>query len=230
MISAGRCILVAALVGVSACGGDDSQTTAEPDVPIVAALGDSITAGAPGRSPHPELRGVIAARGQLTRSSQWEYWAALETDGAFRFRNCGVEGDRTDEIEARLPGCTRGADVVVVQGGTNDLAQRRTPAAAAANIRDMIRRAKDAGLRTLVTTVLPINARYPKWAPEVRRLNALILAIAREKDVPVIDFFGELEDPRRPDRMPPKWTNDGVHPTVDGYARIGRAAATELQR
>ena len=223
-----RAFLVAALVGLSACGGDDSQAPPEPP-PIVAALGDSITAGALGWSPNPELREVIAERGQLTRESQWEYWAGRATDEAFRFRNCGVEGDRTDEIEARFEQCTEGAEVVVVQGGTNDLAQNRTAATAAQNILDMVRRAKDAGLRTLVTTVPPIAARYPKLASEVRRLNELIVALAGEEDVPVIDFFRLLEDPRRPDRMAGRWTDDGVHPTVDGYARIGRAAARVME-
>ena len=224
-----RGLLVIALVAVLGCGGDDSQAPPEPPS-IVASLGDSITAGAPRWSPNRELRAVIASRGELTRTSQWEYWADQATDGAFGFRNCGVEGDRTDEIEARFAGCTAGADVVVIQGGTNDIAQNRTPAAAAVNIRDMVRRAKKRGLRTLVTTAPPINVRYPKWAPAVERLNALIRAVARQEGVPVIDFFGELEDPQRPNRMPGRWTDDGIHPTVEGYARIGRAAAVELQR
>ena len=230
MTTAARCTLAAALVVLSACGGGDEQTTAEPNVPIVATLGDSISAGAPLWSPNPDFRAAIAARGgRLTRSSQWQHWAAAATDGACRFRNCGVEGDRTDEIEARLAGCSEGADVVVVQGGTNDVIQGGNPAAAAANIREMVRRARDAGLRTLVTTVPPINRRYPEWAPEVRRLNALIVALAREEAVSVIDFFGLLEDPRRPDRMPARWTDDGLHPNVDGYARLGRAAARKLE-
>ena len=66
--------------------------------------------------------------------------------------------------------------------------------------------------------------------PGVQRLNALIRAIASQQGVQVIDFFGLLEDPARPDRMPAKWTEDGIHPTVQGYERIGRAAAVELQR
>jgi lysophospholipase L1-like esterase len=214
---------------LSACGDGGSSTTAEPNVPIVATLGDSITAGAPRWSPNPQLRAVIASREELTRESQWQYWAGAATDGAFRFRNCGVEGDRTDEIEARFAGCTTGADVVVIQGGTNDLAQHRTPAEAAANIRDMVRRAQQAGLRALVTTIPPVNSRYPTYAEPVRRLNARITSLAREARVRVIDFFGQLEDPRRPDQMPARWTADGIHPTVEGYARLGRAAARQLQ-
>lgn len=229
MTFAARCLLAVVLVTLSACGDSGSSTTAEPDVPIVATLGDSITAGAPRWSPNPQLRAVIASRGQLTRESQWQYWAGAATDGAFRFRNCGVEGDRTDEIEARFAHCTAGADVVVIQGGTNDLAQGRTPAEAAGNIDDMVRRAERAGLRALVTTIPPINRRYPTWAAAVRRLNARIVSLARQARVPVVDFFGELEDPRRPDRMPARWTADGIHPTVEGYGRLGRAAARELQ-
>jgi lysophospholipase L1-like esterase len=55
------------------------------------------------------------------------------------------------------------------------------------------------------------------------------MSLAREKGVPVIDFFGLLEDPRHPDRMPARWTADGIHPTVDGYARLGRGAAHQLE-
>ena len=229
MTSAARCILVAALAALSACGGSGSSTPAEPEVPVVAALGDSITAGAPGWSPNPNLRAAIESRGRLTRSSQWEYWADRATDGAYRFRNCGVEGDRTDEIEARFARCTAGADVVVIQGGTNDLTQGRSVAAAAANIQDIVRRAQDAGLRTLVTTIPPINGRYATWAAVVRRLNARITSLAQDDGVSVIDFFGLLEDPRRPGHMPARWTADGIHPTVEGYARLGRAVARQLE-
>ncbi len=229
MTSAVRCILAVALVALAACGESGSSTTAEPDVPIVATLGDSITAGAPGWSPNPSLRAVIESQGQLTRSSQWQHWADKATDGAFRFRNCGVEGDRTDEIEARFARCTAGADVVVVQGGTNDLTQGRTVAAAVANIQDILGRAREAGLRALVTTIPPINGRYRTWAAVVRRLNSRIRSLAQDEGVPVIDFFGRLEDPRRPGHMPARWTADGIHPTVRGYERLGDAAARALQ-
>jgi hypothetical protein len=224
MISAVRGLLVVAVVVVLGCGGESQD---EPEPPLVATLGDSITAGAPRWSPDPIRRQLL--RGRPTPKSQWQFWAQRATDGEFRFRNCGHEGDRTDEIEARFGECTRGADVVVIQGGTNDIAQGRTPATAAVNLREMIQRAKAAGLRTLVTTIPPVNVQYPRWAPEAARLNRQIRVIAQREDVPVIDFFGLLEDPARPGRMPPQLTDDGVHPTVRGYARIGSAAARELE-
>jgi acyl-CoA thioesterase-1 len=222
-----RFILVGVvLIAAAGCGGDDPPTGGESQSPLVATLGDSITAGAPRWSPDPEVRKLV--RGRVTRESQWQYGAERALDGRFRFRNCGVEGDRTDEIELRLEACAADAQVLVVQGGTNDIVQGHTPASAAENIRQMVRRARDAGLVVLVTTVPPINARHPRWAPEVRRLNNLIRALAREEGVSVIDFFRPLEDARRPGRMRTDWTADGVHPTVEGYLRIGRVAARKL--
>ena len=226
MLSARFILVGVMLLPGAGCGGDDPPTGGESQPPLVATLGDSITAGAPRWSPNPKLRKYL--RGRATRESQWQYGADRALDGRFRFRNCGVEGDRTDEIELRLEACAADAQILVVQGGTNDIAQGHTPVSAAANIRQMVRRARDAGLVVLVTTVPPINARHPRWAPEVRRLNDLIRALAREEDVSVIDFFKLLEDPRRPGRMRPDLTADGVHPTVEGYLRIGRVAAREL--
>src|SRR3954470_2453281 len=81
---------------------------------VVAALGDSITEGSPG------LTG-------------WDQWAA-RTDMRLEFRNCGVYGERTDEIAARLDECAGGADVLIVQGGINDIVQGRDAAAAAENL------------------------------------------------------------------------------------------------
>jgi lysophospholipase L1-like esterase len=227
MLSARFILVGVVLLTGAGCGGDDSPTGAESPPPLVATLGDSITAGAPRWSPNPKLRKILV-RGPATRESQWQYGAERALDGRFRFRNCGVEGDRTDEIELRLEACAADAQILVVQGGTNDIVQGRTPSSAAANIRQMVRRARDAGLDVLVTTVPPLNARHPRWAPEIRRLNELIHALAREEDVSVIDFFKLLEDPRRPGRMRADWTADGVHPTVEGYRRIGRVAARRL--
>lgn len=186
-----------------------------------------MTAGAPRWSPDPKRR-MLLVRGRPTRESQWQYAAERELDGRFRFRNCGVEGDRTDQIVARFESCIAGAQVLFVQGGTNDLVQGQPPAGAAANIRSMIRRAREAGLDVVVATIPPLNVRHPEWAPEIRRLNDLIRTLAREEDVPVVDFYSALEDPRRPGRMRADWTADGVHPSIEGYRRLGRAAAAAI--
>src|SRR6266511_435105 len=104
---------------------------------VVAALGDSITEGSPG------LTG-------------WDVWAA-RADPRLEFRNCGIYGQRTDEIAARLDDCTRGVDALVVQGGINDIAQGRPLELAAKNLRTMVRRGSELGLRVLLVDVLLWN-------------------------------------------------------------------------
>jgi lysophospholipase L1-like esterase len=43
--------------------------------------------------------------------------------------------------------------------------------------------------------------------------------------VPIVDFFGTLQDPRVPNRLRPQWTAEGVHPSVEGYKRLGHIVA-----
>ena len=171
---------------------------------LVAALGDSITEGSPG------LAG-------------WDKWAA-RADETLEIRNCGIYGQRTDEIAARLEECARGAEVLVVQGGINDIAQGRDVAQAAANLRAMVRRGKELGLRVALCDVLPWNNGWPDAEPEIRRLNALIAEIAQTEDVALLPFHDTLEDPNRPGRMREEWTFEGDHPNEDGYRRLAEVA------
>jgi lysophospholipase L1-like esterase len=171
---------------------------------LVAALGDSITEGSPG------LRG-------------WDVWAAA-ADPRLSFRNCGIYGQRTDQIAARLTECARGADVLIVQGGINDVAQGRDVDTAAGNLRAIVRGGKELGLRVALADVLPWNNGWPGAEPKIRRLNELIAEIAREEDVPLLPFHDTLEDPERPGRMREEWTHEGDHPNEDGYRRLAEVA------
>jgi lysophospholipase L1-like esterase len=173
---------------------------------IVAALGDSITEGSPG------LPG-------------WDVWAA-RADPQLEIRNCGIYGQRTDEIMQRLDDCARGAEVLVVQGGINDIAQGRPVEEAAENLRAMVQRGKELGLRVLLVDVLPWNNGWPDAEPEIRGLNELIAEVARDEEVPLLPFHDTLEDPDRPGRMREEWTSDGDHPSVEGYRRLGELAFT----
>ena len=171
---------------------------------IVAALGDSITEGSPG------LRG-------------WDIWAA-QADSSLEIRNCGIYGQRTDEIAKRLDDCARGADVLIVQGGINDIAQGHDVEAAASNLRTMVRRGKELGLRVALADVLPWNNGWPLAEPDIRKLNRLIAEIASDEDVPLLPFHDTLEDPDNPGRMPAEWTHEGDHPNEVGYRRLAEVA------
>ena len=188
---------------------------------IVACLGDSITAGSPLWDPDAEVRARIESPDER---SQWHWWAG-RADSALEFRNRGIYGQRTDEIMARLEGCVSGVDLLVVQGGINDIAQGRSVDDAAANLRAMVCRGKELGLRVVIVDVLPWNNGWPDAEPKIRRLNALIAELARDEGILLLPFHDTLEDPDRLGRMRAEWTSDGDHPSVEGYRRLGEVAA-----
>jgi lysophospholipase L1-like esterase len=183
---------------------------------LVACLGDSITAGSPLWDPDPAVRAGVS---EPDPRSQYEYWAE-QADSRLELRNCGMYGQRTDEIAARLERCAAGAQALVVQGGINDIAQGRPVDRAAENLRGMVLRGRELGLAVAVANVLPWNNGHPRADEPIRQLNTLIAEI----DVQTLPFYEALEDPERPGRMREDWTDDGDHPSVAGYRRLAELA------
>ncbi len=188
---------------------------------LVVGLGDSITAGNPGWDPDPERRPFEDPGDDET--SQYLYWAALANSG-MRFRNHGVGGERTDEIRARLETAVVGADVIVVQGGINDIVRGRSVDLAAEDLGAMVRRAKELAEVVLLPNVLPWNNGGPDAEPKIRELNGLIAALAEAEEVALLPFHETLDDPALPGRMKAEWTPDGNHPSVEGHRRLGELA------
>ena len=208
-------LLALLLLLASACGSAPEPSTQPARPPakatLIAALGDSITQGSP--LWEPESR-------EGDEQSQFEYWAQRRLGPRVAFRNCGVFGERTDEIAGRLEECARGARVLIVQGGINDIAQGRPIAEAADDLRAMVRAGKDRGLKVLLTDVLPWNNGFPDAVEPIEALNERIAAIGREEGVEVLPFAAALEDPDRPGRMRADLTDDGDHPSVLGYRAL----------
>ena len=227
-------MLAAAALLAGGCGSGDQETApaAAPegadDQLVVVALGDSITAGNPGFDPDPAQRTALGF-GDDERS-QYEYWAE-RANRRLEILNCGVFGERTDEIAARLEGCVEqaaGAEALIVQGGINDIAQGRPLADAAADLRGMVEQGKELGLEVALAEVLPWNNGHPLADKPIAELNRLIAAIGREQSVAVLEFHDALEDPRRPGLMGVSLTSDGDHPSIEGYRRLGELTAAAL--
>lgn len=178
---------------------------------VVACLGDSITEGSPFWDSRTRAGNA---------EGQWEHWAGLLHPG-LELRNFGIWGERTDEIGARFDQAVEGADVLVVQGGINDIAQGCSVDAAARNLRALVERGLALGLPVAVCDVLPWNNGWPAKEPAIRELNAHIRAFG----VTLLPFHDTLEDPAQPGRMNAEWTHDdGDHPSVAGYRRLGEIA------
>jgi lysophospholipase L1-like esterase len=177
----------------------------------VACLGDSITEG----SPYWDSR-----KGSGDPEGQWEHWAGLQHP-ELELRNFGIWGERTDQIAERFDDAVAGADVLIVQGGINDIAQGRSVDSAAADLAHMIERGLALDLQVAVCDVLPWNNGWPDHAAAIRELNERIHAFG----VPLLPFHDTLEDVDRPGRMRDDWTNeDGDHPSLAGYRRLGEVA------
>jgi lysophospholipase L1-like esterase len=201
---------------LAGCGGSNGGG----DHRLIAAIGDSITAGYPGYTPDAaRFRRLGLHRNP---ESQWEYWAHKEHPD-LEFRNCGVQGERTDQIARRFDRCTQGVDGVVIQGGINDLIERIPAPVVMANLRGMVDRARRLNLDVAVADLLPYG-RAPQADRAIDQLNLQIAAMARSEGATFLDFHRVLEDPQHPGQIGPGWTADAIHPSVDGYRRLGELA------
>jgi lysophospholipase L1-like esterase len=183
---------------------------------VVAVAGDSISAGSPLWDPDPTVRARIPAPDER---SQWQWWAS-QADARLEFRTTAVYGERTDQIARRLDLVLVGADVLVVQGGINDVVQRRPVEEAVRDLEAMLERGHAAGTALAVTDVLPWNNGDERAATEIARLNALI----RELGATLLPFHDALADPADPTRMRDGLTDDGDHPSVEGHRLLGERA------
>lgn len=187
---------------------------------VVAVAGDSISAGSPLWDPDPAVRARIPAPDER---SQWQWWAS-RADARLEFRTSAVYGERTDQIARRLDLVLDGADVLVVQGGINDVVQRRPVEDAAASIAVMLERGRAAGLALAVPDVLPWNNGDERAARDIERLNALIRQLAPTAGATLLQFHETLADPAEPHRMADGLTHDGDHPSVEGHRLLGERA------
>jgi lysophospholipase L1-like esterase len=187
---------------------------------VVAVVGDSISAGSPLWDPDPAVRSRIANPDQR---SQWQWWAAA-ADTRLEFRTTAVYGERTDQIARRFDLVLPGADAFVVQGGINDVVQRRPIEKAAGNLAGMLARGQAAGLILAVADVLPWNNGDERAAEAIGRLNALIRQLAADSGATLFSFHDTLVDPTDPSRMGNGLSDDGDHPSVEGHRLLGERA------
>jgi len=187
---------------------------------VVVGLGDSITAGNPGYDPDPAKQPFEGDDPE----SQYLYWAA-KADPRIDFRNHGVGGEVTEEILARFDQAVAGGcDVLIVQGGINDVYHHRPIEEAARNLERMVRMGKERGYAVVMPDVLPWNKGWPDAEAPIRALNGMIREIGQAEGIAILPFHDTLEDPDRPGRMREDWTPDGNHPNVAGHRRLGELA------
>jgi acyl-CoA thioesterase-1 len=193
-------LALTSLERVSAAARKPRPSTAPP---IVAVLGDSITAGL-GLSPDRALPARLQA--------------ALERTGArAQVISLGVVGDTTAGGLARVDRAPVETRVCVVALGGNDLLQGVDPARAKANLRAIVQYLKGRGVRVVLAGV---RAPALLGAAYARRFNAIYPDLAREQGVFYApDFFAGVIGVSR------YMQRDGIHPNADGARVIAERLA-----
>jgi lysophospholipase L1-like esterase len=136
----------------------------------------------------------------------------------------GISGQTTPQmlIRFRQDVVTLKPAVVVILGGTNDIAGNTGPSSIsmiADNLRSMTEIAKSNGIRVVLASVLPVYD-YP-WkrgltpADTIVKLNRWIRAYADSVGATYLDFHTPMADERQGLRA--DLTRDGVHPNAAGY-------------
>ena len=199
-----------------AAQGDRSVREADGTVGPIVALGDSLTA---------DTREAPATGGIAYES--WYVRALAAEPRLTNAYNAGIPGSTTPDMLARFPRDVTAWSprVVVILGGTNDLAAGRTTEQVLDTLEQLAELARDLGATPVLGTVPPRSD--ADLAERVEDLNGAIRAAGEDSGTTVIDFFSVLTDGG--DGWKPGFTADGVHPSAAAAdAMAGLAVQTLL--
>jgi lysophospholipase L1-like esterase len=191
----------------------------------IVALGDSTTAGTPGFQSALE----VPPDGRGDETSQYAYWL-MRAHPDWEVLNRGVNGERSDEIAARLPRDVIGPSpaAVVIVAGVNDVYQGRSAEQVTAQLRTMYDRAAHAGIRVVAGTIVPYNTATADQNERMRSINAWIQRqVHADPAVAFVDTRAAVAAPGNADRLAE--SPDGLHPSPKGYRLMAEAIGPVLE-
>ena len=124
-------------------------------------------------------------------------------------RNAGIPGNVTAQMRARLSSDVLAykPDVLIVMGGTNDIAQGYSQATIIANLRAIVTTAQAHGILVFLLTIPPDS--YPGMVPRISSLNGAIVALGTSLKVRVTNITRPLSSSAG--TYIAKYTSDGLH-------------------
>jgi len=196
-------------------------------VHAVVAVGDSITDGV-GTAPDADARWTDALAARLS---------AAGGDTTMTVLNAGIsrnellaDGVGGPPPQARFAGDVTGAlgaTDVVLNIGTNDIAEGRDAAAIEAGLVRFADAAQAAGKRVFLTTITPSTAGThgtPQAVATRNAVNTWIRTQGRAHAAGMVDFAAAVADPAHPDRLAPAAdAGDGLHLSAAGYRALAAA-------
>ena len=139
----------------------------------------------------------------------------------------GVSGQNTTQMLARFQKdiINLNPKVVVIMGGTNDLAQGVTKQQILANISAMAEMADAAGIKVVLCSVTPCNENYSRLSPKnkgphIIELNGMIKEYVDSKGFTYCNYWPALVADDQLALHPNYCLYDKLHPGPDGYDKM----------
>lgn len=163
-------------------------------------------------------------------------WNLAEWFPGKPYINRGISGQTTPQMVLRfhqdvidlLP------KVVVILGGTNDIAENTGPMTlreTEENLEAMAEMASAHGIKVVLCSIMPVYD-YP-WhrgltpAPKIDEMNAWMRGYAEGKGYVYVDYHTAMKDEQ--DGLPATLSKDGVHPLPAGYAIMSKLAEAGIE-
>jgi acyl-CoA thioesterase-1 len=193
----------------------------------IVALGDSTTAGT------PAFKSPIEAppNGTGNIESQYAYWLT-KAHPDWQVLNCGVNGERTDQIRARFARDAARATpaVVVIIAGVNDVYQGRSAESVERELEAMYEAARAAKIIVVAGSIIPFNVATADQNARMHAINDWIRRYSASHAGRVVfcDTRAAVGAPGQPDRL--MSSPDDLHPSPDGYKRMASALEPAIRQ
>ncbi len=162
---------------------------------------------------------IIFLGDSITDGGNW-----IEMFQNLRIKNRGISGDVTDGVLSRLSEVTSSKpDKIFLMIGINDLAAGKSEEYVVNNISRIVKKIMNASASTKIylQSLLPLNrdlGMFPKHTAKTQAvllINARLKKMAEKYGIVYIDLYSAFTNDG--DKLNPKYTNDGLHLTGDGY-------------
>ena len=158
-----------------------------------------------------------------------EFWQRY--DSVFftqnKFVNRGISSQTTSQIQERFQNDVIDLEpkYVIILAGINDIAENNGPISIEEimnNIVSMVEKALKNNIEVVLCSILPASDFYwnPKIKPieKIKQLNVLIEAYCLIEKIKFVDYYTPMVDENF--GLDKKFTDDGVHPNLNGYLKM----------
>ena len=158
-----------------------------------------------------------------------EFWQRY--DSAFftqnKYINRGISSQTTSQIQERFQNdvIDLKPKYVIILAGINDIAENNGPISIEEimnNIVSMVEKALKNNIEVVLCSILPASDFYwnPKIKPieKIKQLNVFIEAYCLIEKIKFVDYYTPMVDENF--GLDKKFTDDGVHPNLNGYLKM----------